>query len=296
MSNPNARPSFVLLFIAGLSLLFGACSSPQPAEPAEPAAPLRVMSFNIRYGTANDGLNSWPLRRELVLEVIGNSAPHILGVQEALGFQLDEIEERFEHYGRVGVGRDDGVAAVEISAILFDQKRLKLIDGGTFWLSSTPEVVASTSWGNGITRICTWAKFANKADGTRFHVFNTHWDHRSQPSRVGSAGLILERIAQIASDGPALLMGDFNAGEENPAFVQLVSNPDVPLRDSFRVLHPEATGVGTFNGFQGKTDGAKIDSVLVSDHWTLHRGVINREGAGERWPSDHFPVEAELSL
>jgi len=269
---------------------------PPPAWSTIPDDPdVRVMSFNIRYGTADDGDDSWPLRRDLVLQVIREADADVLGVQEALRFQLDEISEAFPGFGEVGVGRDDGVEAGEYSAILYDRLRLRVLDSGTFWLSDTPEVVASTSWGNGITRIVTWARFRDLTAGGEFYVFNTHWDHESQPSRERSGGLLLERIRARSTSDPVLVMGDFNAGEDNPAFQQLVAGDSaLSLIETFRDLHADSTDVGTFNGFTGERSGEKIDAILSSGGWkVVDVGIVRTENEG-RYPSDHFPVMAVL--
>ena len=278
----------------------GSQSTVMADSTAPPTAvdPIRVMSFNIRYGTAADGDNAWRHRRDLVMRTVGSFRPTVLGVQEALRFQLDEIGDEFREFGEVGVGRDDGAEAGEYSAILYDRRRLELLESGTFWLSDTPEVVASTSWGNRITRIVTWARFrertASDADSGTFYVFNAHWDHESQPSRERSAELLLERIAGRTAADPVIVTGDFNAGEDNPAFRRLVEHDRTHLGDTFRALHPAADHVGTFNGFTGEREGDKIDAVLASPEWTVLEASIVRLNEDGRYPSDHFPVTAIL--
>jgi len=276
-----------------LLLTASACRAPGAANNV---ADLRVMSFNIRYGSADDGTNSWPLRHGLVMDVVEEFEPDVLGLQEALRFQLDEIEAEYPHLGEVGVGRDDGETRGEYSAILYDRERLRLVEQGTFWLSDTPERIASTSWGNSITRICTWARFEDREAGGGFHVFNTHWDHRSQPSRERSALLILERIREVVAGGPVLVLGDFNAGEGNPAFRTLVTDGELKLADSFRRLHPAQVQAGTFNGFEGTSDGEKIDALLFSPHWQVLEAEIVRDNRDGRYPSDHFPVSAVVAV
>lgn len=288
------------LFLAAFALACGGQSGGlrTPDHPvdlfiAADDAPVRTMSFNIRYGSADDGEDAWPLRQDMVFRVIREYEPSVLGLQEALRFQLDEIRAALPQFREVGVGRDDGVAAGEYSAILYDHRRLDVLDTGTFWLSDTPEAVASTSWGNGITRIVTWARFKDEAGDATFYVFNTHWDHESQNSREMSAGLLMERIAAREYDDPVLVTGDFNAGEQNPAFLRLLSGEhDVALRDTYRELHPDDTDVGTFNGFSGETTGEKIDAVLVSPRWEVLEATIIRVSRAGRFPSDHFPVTA----
>ncbi len=252
------------------------------------------MSFNIRYGTADDGADSWQFRRDLVFETIRDRDPDLLGIQEALAFQLTELAEALAGYERVGVGRDDGVDAGEFSAVMYRKERFELLDQGTFWFSDTPEVPGSTSWGNTVTRICTWVHLLDRNTGRGLYLYNVHWDHESQPSRERSAELLMKRIESRASpDDPVIVTGDFNAGESNPAFRYLIEQG---LADTFRAVHPEAASVGTFNGFRGVVAGEKIDAVLVSDDWRIADAAIVRHNEAGRYPSDHFPVVALVQL
>jgi endonuclease/exonuclease/phosphatase family metal-dependent hydrolase len=264
---------------------------------AQDAADVRVMTFNIRFGTAPDSANQWTLRRDFLFEVIRTSAPHVLGVQEALGFQLDEIRAALPQYAQAGVGRDDGRTGGEYSPILYDSTRLTLLANGTFWFSDTPETPGSTSWGNRITRICSWAVLHDRTTRRSFAVYNVHWDHESQPSRERSAALLLARIA--ARDNPelpVLVTGDFNAGETNAAFRKLVTDDDLKLRDTFRVTSPGADSIGTFHAFQGRREGEKIDAILASPEWQVKQARIVRSAQAGRYPSDHFPVSAVVRL
>jgi endonuclease/exonuclease/phosphatase family metal-dependent hydrolase len=259
--------------------------------------PLTVMSFNIRYGTARDGDNAWEHRRDAVVAVIESFRVHVLGVQEALHFQLEELVAALPQYRRIGVGRDDGRQAGEYAAILVDGNRIDVLEEGTFWFSDTPDAPASASWGNDIPRICTWARLREGTSGATFYLYNVHWDHVSQSSRERSAALLLETIAGRAEPGdPVLVTGDFNAGERNPAFARLLEPGAAPLTDTFREVHPEATEVGTFNGFEGTITGDKIDAVLASTHWQVLAADIVRTAYAGHYPSDHFPVVATLVL
>jgi len=254
---------------------------------------LRVMTFNVRYGSAPDKENSWPLRREMVLSLVGDSACDVIGLQEALQFQIDELTTAFPCYSSLGVGREaDGGG--EYSAILYDGSRFDVRQASTFWLSETPERSGSRSWGNELPRICTWARLFDRKNKQTFYVFNTHWDHQSQKSREHSGLLISDRIANLKNqDAPVILLGDFNVGHRNPAWTHLMN---AGLRDSFRDLSADATGIGTFHAFQGSIQGEKIDAILVSSHWQVEAAGINRTNAAGRYPSDHFPVTATLLL
>ncbi len=262
------------------------------AVPAQ--APLRALTFNIRYGTASDGAHVWPARRAHVAATIRDHAPHLLGIQEALRFQLDELGAVLPGYREIGVGRDDGKTAGEYAALMVDTLRLAVVSSGTFWLSDTPDVPGSMHWGNRITRVTTWARLVDRATGDTLRVYNLHWDHESQPSRVRSAELLMHRIATDADPRDAIIvMGDFNSDETNPAFTTLVS-ATVRLRDTFRAVHPDAVVVGTFNSFRGDSTGGKIDAVLAGDVWETIDAGIDRRRFGALWASDHYAVWATL--
>lgn len=256
-------------------------------------ASLRVMSFNIRFGTANDGPDRWEVRAPRTYAVIRDHNPDILGLQEALDFQIDQIRANIPGYETVGVGRDDGKKAGEHSPILFRTDRFQLLASGTFWLSDQPDVVASKTWGNQITRICTWAQLEDRRTDKTFWVFNTHFDHQSQPSREKSAALVLQRIREKTNGQPVLITGDFNAGESNPAILAIKQGG---FQDTWRLIHPDAPEPGTFNAFRDDFGSSKIDYVFVDQNWkTLAAEVVLTRIDG-RWPSDHMPVTATVQL
>jgi endonuclease/exonuclease/phosphatase family metal-dependent hydrolase len=273
---------FTLLLLAAVSLV-----------QAQAREPLTVMSFNVRYGTAKDGDNEWTRRREMLFDLVREQDADLIGLQEALDFQIDEIVAAAPMYAIVGVGRDDGAARGEFSAILFRKSRFRVAEAGTFWFSDTPAVVASKSWGNNITRICSWARLIDR-DGRGFFIFNVHLDHESQPSRERSTALLAERIgARSVPADPVLVTGDFNVGEKNPALTTLLG----PFVDTYRAVRPDERTVGTFSGFKfDNTQGEKIDYVLVQPGTEVMHADILRFSRGERYPSDHFPVVARVKL
>lgn len=267
---------------------------------------LVVMTYNIRYGTANDGNDSWANRKEIAIDVLRRHTPDVVGLQEALRFQIDDMRAALPQYAEIGGGRDDGKTQGEYSAILYRKDLLDLDDSGTFWLSDTPEVPGSITWGNACTRICTWGRFLRKDTGRAFYLFNTHLDHVSQFSRDRSAILLAQRIRDRKHPDPILVTGDFNSGEDNPvvryfkgelelpaATGDLAKNP-VVLVDTFRVLHPDALEVGTFHAFKGGVTGGKIDYILAQPETKVLRAEILHDNQDNRYPSDHFPIVAVL--
>ena len=248
-------------------------------------SPLNVMSYNIRYDNPNDGPDAWPNRRADMVSYLRGRSPDIIGLQEALRRQLDFLAAGLPEYGEIGVGRDDGATAGEYAAILYRRDRFDVLDSGTFWFSDTPAVPGSRSWGNNVTRICTWAKLRDRRGGDSLWVYNVHLDHESQPSRERSVAALIQAIGNRT---PVIVTGDFNAGPANPAVRAMTAagfEDSYPSRDSLD---------GTFNGFRGDRAGAKIDFIFL-------RGLAARESRIERpvtsagrQLSDHFPVIAVI--
>ena len=294
-------------------MLLSLCSSQELAgadlnQAGADGLELRVMSFNIRYGSANDGENRWKNRREMVFDVVRNHQSDVVGLQEALRFQIDEIRKALTVYGEIGVAREDGKTEGEYVAILYRLDRFKVGESGTFWFSETPEIPGSSHWGNACVRICTWVRLIEKKSGRAFYIFNLHLDHVSQPSREKSAVLLTQRLLSRKYAEPFVVTGDFNAGENNPVIMYLKgkavfsegnidkSNNPVPMIDTFRVLHPDAKDVGTYHGFNGNRNGDKIDYIFAMPGAKVLDAQILHDNVDGRYASDHFPVTARLGL
>ncbi|HYO09956.1 MAG TPA: endonuclease/exonuclease/phosphatase family protein [Tepidisphaeraceae bacterium] len=255
------------------------------------------MTFNIRFSTAPDGPDAWPLRRELLMRTIEAYRPDLLGMQEVLPDQLEALKQRLKGHAAVAVGRDaDGQG--EMSALLFRSDRFEKLRDGTFWLSATPDVPGSKGWDAQIPRIVTWAELRDRAAGGRaLFVFNTHWDHRGARARAESAKLMRQRIRAIAGDAPVIVTGDFNAPDGcDPHRDLTAAAGEWRLTDAYRALHPQrAADQFTFHAFTGRSDRPRvIDWILHSPHFQARAATIDRTNENGRYPSDHFPVTAEL--
>ncbi len=269
---------------------------------AQMDASLRVMSFNIRYANPNDGFNYWDNRKEMVASMIRYHEADLVGLQEALRSQLDELSELMPNYGWFGVCRTDGSLQPdpdnEFSAIFYRKDRLELLNGNTFWLSETPDEVASKGWDAALPRIVTWAKFKDKATESIFFHFNTHFDHRGERARVESAKLILQKVKSIANEVPSIITGDFNANETSLPYRSLINEQDSDhLMDAKQVTQtphhgPEGTWTNSFQ-FPG-VPNSRIDYIFVKNKVAVLKHAILSDSWSGRLPSDHLPVLAEI--
>ncbi|MEO7097817.1 MAG: endonuclease/exonuclease/phosphatase family protein [Luteolibacter sp.] len=270
---------------------------------ADGALELRLMSFNVRY--ENDGdtdSRAWRQRVIGSVKMLHRQLPDVFGVQEALHGQAADLWASLPEYEFFGVGRDDGKRAGEYSGLFYRRDRFEADaeDCGTFWLSDNPEVPGSRTWGNEIPRVAAWLHLVDRASGRGFYVFNTHWDHKNQPSRERAAMLISRKIdGRKHADEPVVLLGDFNSLEVNPGITYLTGKRSSlagdaqiwqnGLLDTFQFLHPEQKNRRTLHFWGGTTEGnVKVDHIMVSRGAKIEDAEIISQD--QPMVSDHFPV------
>ncbi|KAJ3288829.1 hypothetical protein HDU79_004509 [Rhizoclosmatium sp. JEL0117] len=306
-----------ILVSPGNTLVVSDHNNPWPVSPAPliSTSTLNILSFNIRYGSAQDQLNGWHYRRYIHRAIYSTHKPSIFGLQEALLFQRQQIAAAFPWYQSVGVGREWDLGG-EATPIFYDPRIFMLRFSETYWLSETPNVPGSVtkSWGNNLSRIATMAHLVpnqavgnDSADYPETVVVNVHLDHEAPVARVKGAQLVAQRtkeyLAQHNLDPSRVLvviMGDFNnwanGSPENKAI-----ETDAGLFDALGLNHSNTEG--TFHDFTGVAGPTRIDYIYISPHWKtrVSKTEIIRDAEGDEtsglwYPSDHFPVSVELSL
>ena len=258
--------------------------------------PLRIMSFNLRTGDADDKDNSWLHRKDIVVNVIKKHAPDVVGTQECVDYQAAYLAENLNNYAWYGLGREVGGKG-EMMAVFYRKDSLKLLDVNYFWLSETPEVVGSKSWGAACTRMVSQARFKHVKSGKIINYFNTHFDHYSEKARHEAAQLLLARMRKILKNKIVVLTGDFNAvAEKSEAWKVLTEGG---LSDTWLSASHKKGPAYTFGEWKApvpeKPDG-RID-------WILYSGPIKGQSIetltdtqNGRYPSDHYPVFAVLNI
>lgn len=255
---------------------------------------IRVITYNIRYNNPGDGVNVWPNRSQEVAALLDFHQADIFGLQEALIGQIEDLHNQLPHMKWVGVGRDDGQKAGEFSPLFYNSNKYSDLKHGWFWLSETPEK-PGLGWDAACNRLCTWIVLKELKSGTKFMVFNTHFDHMGMKARTESAKLILKKMEELNTEKlPVILTGDFNLTPDQEPVSVITSQ----LKDSKAISRKAPYGPeGTFNSF--KFDAPmkdRIDYVFVNDKIEVLRYGVLTDSKDQRYPSDHQPVLVDLEL
>lgn len=256
---------------------------------------LDVMTFNVRLKHNGDKQNGWQYRKENVAEMIRYFSPDILGTQEVLHEQLNDLKRSLPAYTSWGVGRSDGETKGEYCAIFYKTDQFEFVDGGNFSLSESPNAIGTIGWDAACERIVTWVVLKERASERTFAVFNTHLDHVGTVARGESAKLIVKKIKEMADSIPVVLMGDFNA--------ELYSDPLILLQSGglheTRMRAPVVYGPEwSFHNF-GRISVALrplIDFIFTTENVLVLTHRIIDEKPIKGYLSDHAPIMTTLIL
>ena len=249
---------------------------------------VKVMSYNIRLSSGTikaDSIYHWEHRKQASLNLMHEENPTVFGLQEACPDQMDYMVENLPEYGYIGVGRDDGKRKGEFMSIFYKKEEVEFIDGGTFWLSETPDQV-SKGWDAACFRTCTWAILKKKDTGKKFVYMNTHLDHMGKVAREESIKLIVERAEKLTGGKlPVFITADFNSPTSNAIFK--------PMQEAMldaRVEAPVTDDRGTLNCWGTTPPGVVIDHVFYRGAEAQKFEVLRDKDYGAPYVSDHYPV------
>ncbi|SDK20822.1 endonuclease/exonuclease/phosphatase family protein [Flavobacterium noncentrifugens] len=256
---------------------------------------LKIMTYNIRVDFGGDGANNWEFRRDFLAQQIQFYQPDFIGTQEGKVHQLQYIDSTLTYYKFIGTSRDNSKTEGEFSAIFYNEKKFKLLEESTFWLSETPEK-KSKGWDAAYERICTYGFFQDIKTKKQFYVFNTHLDHIGITARTNGAKLILEKMKAVNTKNlPVIFTGDFNSETTSDSY-KLISKA---MNDSKNISQSKPFGPsGTFNNFEfQKPVTLLIDYIFTSkNNITVNKHAVLSDSKDCKYPSDHLPVFAEISF
>ena len=264
---------------------------------------LRVMTFNVRNNVADDGTNSWQFRKWLVTRAIRSEAPDVMGLQEVYWRQRRFLAEALPEYEQFGEHREGG-RENEAALICYRHDAFTLLEGGNLWLSDTPEVAGSRTWGNRNVRMASWTRLRHRASGARLLFMNCHLDHQVEEARQRGAALLLETARERADGAPVILVGDFNAWPDTPAHRLLTGRgldraSGGAFHDAWEIADCQPADQRTFHGWDEKGfvgQQARIDWILVRPRLKVRQVTRPAYREGDRLPSDHYPVVATIEV
>ena len=282
---------FIGLIAVATSLAAFSCSTSQTAS-------LKWATMNVRYDNPADSLNNWKYRKDAVAGFIRNQDVDVIGLQEVLNNQLEDLKSRLPEYAEVGVGRDDGKSGGEHVPIFFKRERFDLLDSNTFWLSQYPDSAGFVGWDGACTRIATWAKLKDKESGRIFFAMNTHLDHVGREAQKKGALLVMEKIRALAEGMPVVLTGDFNVSDTSDVYA-ILTNSEFRLHDAHKIAETTCGPEYTAHNFgrHPLENRKRIDFVFVSPEINVKESSIEQERAEEGFfLSDHNPQVVTLEL
>lgn len=279
------------LFLLLLPLVAASCG--QVKQQTSAPQPVNVMSFNIRYDNPEDSLDNWQYRKDRAANAIRFYDVDILGTQEVLHNQLEDLKQRLPGYAVIGVGREDGKEKGEYSALWYKTDRFDLLDSGYFWLSETPEVAGSKGWDGACERIASWAKLQDKKSGKKYFALNTHLDHVGVVARREGISLILDRVNELSDGLPVIVTGDFNSEPQSDVIKHITdaANPEhlTDSRDVAAIVYGPSWSFHDFGNIPYDRRPL-IDYVFVNQGLKVLRYGVLAEMENNAFLSDHAPV------
>ena len=271
------------IYLMLLPFLAAACGQGGQQAATQTDEPVNVMTFNVRYDNPDDSLNNWNYRKDRVANAIRFYDADIVGTQEVLHNQMEDLRQRLPGYESIGVGREDGKEAGEYSALWYRADRFTAKESGWFWLSETPEVAGSKGWDGA----------CDKLTGKELFVMNTHLDHVGVAARREGVKLVLDKIQELGGNLPVILTGDFNAEPESDVIKQVTDTADPEHLTDARTVADLVYGPNwTFHDFGSipYEHRERIDYIFVKNGLEVLKYGILAETEGDAYLSDHAPV------
>ncbi|MBD3354043.1 MAG: hypothetical protein GF364_21355 [Candidatus Lokiarchaeota archaeon] len=280
----NVAFLIIVVCLSSLSIFnqpFNCCDNGEKLE-------IRTMSFNILYAGEDGTLNSWVQRREPLSDYIDSLDLDVFGLQEVFEIQASYLNNSLEtrNYTWIGIGREslgiDGNTG-EHDVIFYDVDKFSLLDNGTKWFSDTPEISSRTWLTETIKRTYVWAHLKDKATGTEFFFYNTHYGF--YPEFHIKASIQLNKdISQRTADLPVIVTGDFNMPPIFPFYSFLEGVGSKPIYNAFRLI-------------DGYIFPIEIDYIFITSNIYISSCEERTEAnEGTQWLSDHDPIVMECLI
>jgi endonuclease/exonuclease/phosphatase family metal-dependent hydrolase len=258
--------------LAGLAALPAACATARPGA----AATLKVATLNIWHDQ-----HDWPARLPLVVDALRRVDADVVGLQEVLQDAAKGLPNQ-----AATLAEALGYRMVFVSTDAEGAPRRY----GNAILSRLPIVAEDWKTLEPLDDYRTAVRVRLTAGRTPIEVVNTHLHHTAEgaPIRARQVADLLAWIGQGAS--PLVVMGDFNAGLEDPGLGAFTGG-------RFVSALPRFAARTTLNPAHGHAERV-IDHIFAeaTAFEPVSASVFAAEPVHGVWPSDHFGVAATLVL
>lgn len=249
---------------------------------------MKIVTYNLRFVYANDGVNSFIHRAGMILDTIYEEEPDIICFQETTANNAAFLRRQLSPtYTVLLTQREEGLTGEGLT-VAFRPEKVTLYGLEVFWLSPTPTQIASKFPGQSQhSRICQDLLFKNEETGSLFRLYNLHTEERSEEVRAMQMELVLERWAKETV--PTLLLGDLNTQPGGKVLPLCLEKGLVDLTAHIPV---------TFHRFGTLEPGVKLDYFLT-DPVTAAKASSVRiwdKCLNGIYLSDHYPVELIIDL
>jgi len=255
---------------------------------------LCLITCNIRFDNPADGHHAWPHRRDFLAQTLLKHNPDIIATQEGRYQQLKDFGSNLKNYELIDEHRS-WISERMYPSFFIRKDRFEILKSEDIWLSETPNIAASRSFGSAFPRLMTWLKIRPKNSDKNILIVNTHLDHLKEETRIGQINVLIQEINKIwQSECPLVLMGDFN---ESPiGQVRQIINKEFPdLQDAWKSFNNiEET---SHHAFKGKMDnGTRIDWILVDKNAKIQSCIMDKTNKEGLYPTDHYPIISKIKF
>lgn len=265
----------------------------------------RILSCNIRVDHLpedQESGNSWKERKELCVSVIRERKPDIICAQEVLRSQMDDLVNAFPKFGQYGFegpemdARPEGYHGIAKNPIFYSLERYEFVTAGSFWLSETPHLPGSLSWGALRARHVNWVRLRDRVSGKQLRVLNLHLDHGPEAARIAQIKVVLDEAALYPAAFTQFLAGDFNSRQNRPVHEAVKQAGWMDCRFAAPGPLDDGNTTNSFIGHENKPKVGPIDYIYGKNVGVVKQWEVIRDSKDGRFPSDHYFVMAVVEL
>ncbi len=194
---------------------------------------------------------------------------------------------------------NQGKASYSVVFYAKDRFTVNEAKSGTFWFSTTPDVVGSKIEGSSHPRCATYVTLTDVNTGKEFVVVNVHLDHVAK--QIEQCNVLLDQLAKrVGADTPMMITGDMNSNFASSTIQHMINNTEMPLTSLDFVAEEAYCGDGPFGGvidwlFTNVPEKVDVTLYKYCKDFNMFNNLWNST-VSMGMPSDHPAVYAEFRI